>query len=362
MKKLSLALPFLLAVIPAAAQNQVRARVTAAPPVVQEKQNSSSRSRTVVPNRDAGDSQAVGTPKPMWGDSAVSTKSVPFVAKPAQSTAVDAQKNSAVQTRLVKPTSLTIDNPAPPANVRSAHAVGPTSIYRVGVGDVLDIRLGNMATRESTLFTVMKNGQLEYPLLAAPIPVAGLTPDEIARRLNTEIKVLQNPRTSVAVRDYASHNVLITGAVDNPGRKILRREAMPLFTLLAEALPRSDATTVTVIRNGKETNLSLAQNEDLTMLVMSGDVVRVAATIKQFVYVTGDVASAGEKEFREGMTLTQLLMASGGVRGANTVRIARRDASGFLKSEGHNLKAIEEGKAPDPLLQPGDRIEVKRGM
>ncbi|HEY8204867.1 MAG TPA: hypothetical protein VIF81_09090, partial [Pyrinomonadaceae bacterium] len=132
MKKLSLALPFLLAVIPAAAQNQVRARVTAAPPVVQENQNSTSRSRTVVPNRDAGDSQAVGTPKPMWGDSAVSPKSVPFVAKPAQSTAVDGQKNSAVQPRLVKPTSLTIDNPAAPANVRSAHAAGPTSIYRVG--------------------------------------------------------------------------------------------------------------------------------------------------------------------------------------------------------------------------------------
>src|SRR6478672_11503441 len=83
-------------------------------------------------------------------------------------------------------------------------------IYRVGAGDVLDIRLTNVVTRESTLFTIMKNGQLEYPLLAAPIAVAGLTPDEIARRLSTEIHVLQNPRVSVNVRDYASHTALIT--------------------------------------------------------------------------------------------------------------------------------------------------------
>jgi protein involved in polysaccharide export with SLBB domain len=182
--------------------------------------------------------------------------------------------------------------------------------------------------------------------------------------LSAEIKVIQNPRPSVSVRDYASHFVLMTGAIDNPGRKVLRREAMPLFTLLAEALPRSDAATVTVVRNGRETNLSLSRNDELSMLVMSGDVIRVSPAAGLFVYVGGEVATAGEKELRQGMTLTQLLLAAGGVRQDRqfTAKISRRDGTGFLRSQDHNLKAIQQGKAADPLLQAGDRIEVRSGM
>jgi protein involved in polysaccharide export with SLBB domain len=168
----------------------------------------------------------------------------------------------------------------------------------------------------------------------------------------------------VSVRDYASHFVLITGAVDNPGRKILRREAMPLFTLLAAALPRADAATVTVVRNGKETNFAFGRDEDLAMLVTTGDVIRVSAAPAQYVYIGGEVASPGEKQLREGMTLTQLLLAAGGIRNDRQVviKMFRRDASGFLRPQEHKLKAIEEGKAPDPVLQAGDRIEVRSSM
>jgi protein involved in polysaccharide export with SLBB domain len=273
--------------------------------------------------------------------------------------ATNASNNTAMP-RFVKPTSLSVNTAASP-DLRSAHAAGPTLTYRVGVGDVLDIRLTNIVTRESTLFTVMKNGQLEYPLLGAPIPVAGLTPDEVARRLSTEIRVLQNPRVSVSVRDYASHTIFISGAVNNPGRKVLRREAMPLFALLAEALPRADATTATLNRNGKETVLSLTNNNDMSTLIMSGDVVKVAEPGKEFIYVGGDVASPGEKEFRSGMTLTQALLASGGAK-TTKATIAKRSTDGLLNSREYDLQQINQGKAPDPILEAGDRIEVKRAL
>lgn len=365
MKNTSLVFLFLLLAVPTAtAQTQFRARMTSAPPPVQENQNSSTRNRTVAPNST---SENVGggianQPKPAWGDSSVPVSDRPKVVTPPRTADTrDIPRTAVNQPKLVKPTSLALNNST---TARPAPAAAPTSTYRVGIGDVLDIRLTNMATRESTLFTVMKNGVLEYPLLAQPLNVVGLTPDEIARRLSAEIKVIQNPRASVSVRDYASHFVLITGAVDNPGRKILRREAMPLFTLLAEALPRSDAATVTVVRNGKETNLSVNRTEELSMLVMAGDLIRVSPASGLFVYVGGEVTSAGEKELRQGMTLTQLLMAAGGVRPDRqlTAKISRRDGSGFLRAQDHNLKAIEQGKAADPLLQAGDRIEVRSGM
>ena len=363
MKNTSVVFLFLLVTVPTAtAQTQIRARMTSAPPPVQENQNSSTRSRIVAPNNTpANDAAVANQPKPAWGDSGVPLGPRTAAVPPRPANTRDLPRVAANQPKLVKPTSMTVNNstsarPAPPA--------APTTTYRVGVGDVLDIRLTNMATRESTLFTVMKNGVLEYPLLARPLTVAGLTPDEIARRLSAEIKVIHNPRPSVSVRDYASHFVLITGAVDNPGRKVLRREAIPLFTLLAEAFPRSDAATVTVVRNGKETNLSLSRNDELSLLVMPGDVIRVSPASSLFVYVGGEVATAGEKELRQGMTLTQLLLAAGGVRQDRqfTAKISRRDGSGFLRSQDHNLKAIEQGKAADPLLQAGDRIEVRSGM
>ncbi len=361
MKKLSLALPILFAVVPAVAQNQVRPRITKAIPRTEENQITASRSRMVATTTAVPDVSPTATDsRPEWGDSAIVPKAItPLVTQIPAPVGTDAQPNTE-SPRLVKPTSLSIKNGVG-SDLRSAHSAGPTVIYRVGVGDVLDIRFTNVATRESTLFTVMKNGQLEYPLLAAPIPVAGLTPDEVARRLSAEIRVLQNPRVSVNVRDYASHTVLVTGAVDSPGRKVLRREAMPLFALLAEALPRADAATAVLNRNGKEMTLSLANDNEMSTLVMSGDVVKISSPAKEFIYIGGDVVAPGEKGFHTGMTLTQALLASGGAR-STKVTIAKRNADGLLNIREYDLRQINQGKVTDPILEAGDRIEVKGSL
>ena len=103
------------------------------------------------------------------------------------------------------------------------------------------------------------------------------------------------------------------------------------------------------------------------MLVWPGDAVRVsgsAGIVKHFIYVGGNVTSPGEKEFRDGMTLTQAVMSAGGISrsGKTSVRVSRRNLDGFLAAREYSLRSIEEGKSPDPLLQAGDRIEVIQGM
>jgi len=40
------------------------------------------------------------------------------------------------------------------------------------------------------------------------------------------------------------------------------------------------------------------------------------------------------------------------------VRVLRAGADGRLSASEYNLSEIENGAVPDPLLQPGDRIEV----
>jgi protein involved in polysaccharide export with SLBB domain len=240
-------------------------------------------------------------------------------------------------------------------------------MYHVGVGDVLDIRLTNLPTRESTLYTVLKSGVLEYPLVSGAVSVAGMTTDEIANLLNNEIKVIKTARVSVSVRDYASHAVVITGLVDSPGRKTMRREAMPLFALLSEALTRPEASLATIVRDGKSQTVMLSNEPAMATLILPGDVIKVSggnSTANRFVYVGGDVVSRGEKDFRDGMTLTQAILSAGGVSASSktSVRIARRNVNGFLTTNEYNLQSIKDGKSQDPLLEAGDRIEVTRTL
>ena len=132
-------------------------------------------------------------------------------------------------------------------------AAQETEIYRVGVGDVLDIRLLNSANSKSTLFTVIGGGVIDLPLAGGAVSVAGLTPDEIQTHIAGELKrraVEENPKVSVGVRQYLSHSVTVTGLVVNPGIRFLRRETIPLYVVLAESQLRNDAGRVVIMRGG----------------------------------------------------------------------------------------------------------------
>ena len=147
----------------------------------------------------------------------------------------------------------------------------------------------------------------------------------------------------------------------------MRREAMPLFAVLAEALPRSEASLVTIVRDGNSQTVSLSNEPAMSTLVLPGDVIKISggnSTGTRFVYVGGDIASRGEKEFRDGMTLTQAILSAGGVPagGKMSVKVARRNAKGFLTTNEYSLQSIKDGKSQDPLLEAGDRIEVTRVM
>jgi protein involved in polysaccharide export with SLBB domain len=233
---------------------------------------------------------------------------------------------------------------------------------------VLDIRILNQPdTRQSTLYTVLTGGVLEYPLLRSPLTVTGMTPEELALQLIAELKhrgVYDRPQVRVSVRDYASHAVLVSGLVSDPGTKILRREAVPLYVVVAEAQPKPEAgrAVVTSHATGKTTSVDLTDAAAMGMLVQQGDVVNLVARPPEFFYIGGEIASPGQKDFHPGMTLTQGLLASGGVTRLSTgrVKVSRQGADGRLVSKEYVLKEIEDGVVPDPTLQAGDRVEVAR--
>lgn len=237
-----------------------------------------------------------------------------------------------------------------------------TDIYRVGVGDVLDIRLLNSPTNRSTLYSVIDEGLIDFPIAGGPIAVAGLTTKEIQARITSQLKRLaleERTQVAVAVRQYASHTVIITGLVNTPGTKILRREAVPLYVLLAEVQPRLDAGRVAIIRAGVPPRLvDLSDAATLNVIVRPGDVINVTARPQDFYYIAGRISYPGQKIFQPGITLVQAILAAGGLARDNEVELSREGSNGRLATTKFNLKEIKSGKIQDPKLQPGDRIEV----
>jgi protein involved in polysaccharide export with SLBB domain len=256
-----------------------------------------------------------------------------------------------------------------PSNSTAAPAaanpfMAATQVYRIGPNDVLDIQLAGNHSRKSTLFTVLAGGLLEYPLAGNPIPVAGMTSSEVAAVLRQRIKIFENPVVLVNVRDYASHTVTITGFVAAPGTKALRREAVPLYAMLAEVVALPEAARATISRQGRPTmTLDLKDPNHSATLVVSGDVIKVlggAPAPTEFFFVGEGLNTPGQKPYHAGLTLTQAILASGGIRmsAGFRIRISRQRADGRLVNEDFDLRKIQSGKTPDPDLQKGDRIEI----
>ncbi|HVF57917.1 MAG TPA: tetratricopeptide repeat protein [Pyrinomonadaceae bacterium] len=250
-----------------------------------------------------------------------------------------------------------------PAAARDA-GVDLTTVYRVGPNDVLDISVPGGREPQTASYKVTSTGLLEYPSLSGPLQVGGLTTDEIASRLGAELnrRGIAATKPAVGVRDYVSHTIILSGLVKDPGTKILRREGVPLYVIIAHAQPSPEAGQALVVSRatGRSTAVDLQDTRALNMLVRPGDVVTVRVRPKQYFYIAGAIRVPGQKEFHTGLTLTQAILAAGGVTQsrASSVTIAREGSDGRLESNSFNLKAIGAGEVPDPALQPGDRIEV----
>jgi protein involved in polysaccharide export with SLBB domain len=242
-----------------------------------------------------------------------------------------------------------------------------TEIYKVGAGDVLDIRILNSPAKDSTLFTVLESGSIDYPLAGAePVQVSGLMPEEIENILKEKVKLYENPEFAVTVRDYASHTINVLGLVEKPGTKALRREAIPLYVIMAEAIPHATANKATILRGVDKQTITVSL-EDNETLIYPNDIIRVvsgevksSSNQSQFYFIGGEIASGGQKDFHDGITLTQAILASGGLKKSSTrkVVIRRRDSDGKLIPTEFDLKFIKEGKIADPVLSAGDTIEI----
>lgn len=179
-------------------------------------------------------------------------------------------------------------------------------VYRIGIGDVLDItvwedpgsfRTSNESVREKTGTLVHGDGTIYFPFVGV-LPVVGKTTfevrDEIRRALS---RVVTEPRVDVNIMEYKSQQVFVSGAVKQAG--VLPIEDVPL-TLVRAVQQAGGLDDEANWRDVRLTRGGITQSIDLysvlkdgrweaNMRLQNGDIVHVLRNDDQKVFVMGEV-------------------------------------------------------------------------
>ena len=255
--------------------------------------------------------------------------------------------------------------------------------YRIGAGDVLDIRIFNRPNLSRDAVRVEGDGNIRMPLIAGDIKAACKTEGELAKDIATGyLKYYRNPQVDVFIKEYHAREVAVIGAINQQGRYQMQRRIRLLELLTyAKGLTDKAGQTINIIHgNNPEICDGSANSEgDLAASFLSlrlsdtmrgdekanpymqaGDTVTVPEADQ--IYVVGNVYAPKTVPLKEPISVSSAVAMAGGVlRDSKTdqVRIVRQLPGTGTKSEIIvNLQAINRKKAEDVMLMPNDIVEV----
>jgi polysaccharide export outer membrane protein len=285
--------------------------------------------------------------------------------------------------------------------------------YRVGPGDLLDVRVFGQPDLNSTV-EVDEDGNISsLPFIEDPIPAKCRNEKEIQKSItDAYAKYIVKPRVSVRILERRSRQpAVVFGAVRSAARIQMNRRVR-LHELLANAggitlgasgtiqiihtevelcpEPEDIMQTMAAAPSEKPAAISAAAaapekmaapaGSDIGRLevfqisnvkngigkddpyIRPGDIVIV--TEGEPIYVTGAVTAPREIVMKDGMTLARAIaMAGGPIRQAKTDEIhVYRQKEGKIGSEElkFNYDAIRKGQKQDVLLQAYDIIDVRQ--
>src|SRR5260221_10745234 len=122
--------------------------------------------------------------------------------------------------------------------------------YRIGAGDVLDIRILNRPQLSREAVRVEDGGMIRMPLIEGSIQAACKSGPELAAEISKRyLKYYRNPQVDVFVKEYHAREVALLGAVNGQGRYQMQRR-LRLLELLTFAKGTSDKAgqTINIIR------------------------------------------------------------------------------------------------------------------
>ncbi len=253
--------------------------------------------------------------------------------------------------------------------------------YRIGPGDILDIRVYNRPQLSREAVRVEGNGMLRMPLIENEIQAVCLTEGELAKEISTRYaRYYKNLQVDVFIKEYHSKQVAVIGAVNEQSRFQLQRRVRLLELLTYAKGPSAKAgQTINIVhstasspcKQTDETDTSAAFSSYKLSDVLQGDPKSnpyleagdiVTLPEADQVYVVGNVFMPLTIALKEPITLTRAIAMAGGLKQdtrKDKIRILRQEPGTTIRKEiTVDLSAIEKKRSEDLSLAPNDIIDV----
>ena len=257
----------------------------------------------------------------------------------------------------------------------------PDDRYRIGPGDVIDIRIYNRPQLSRDAVRVEGNGMIRMPLIDNEIQAACSTEGELAKEISTRYaRYYKNLQVDVFIKEYHSKQVAIIGAVNEQSRFELQRRVRLLELLTYAKGPSTKAgqtinivhsTNASPCKQTDETDTSAAFSSYKLSEVLQGDPKSnpyleagdiVTLPEADQVYVVGNVFMPLTISLKEPITLTRAIAMAGGLKQdtrKDKIRVLRQEPGTQIRKEiTVDLSAIEKKRSKDLALAPNDIIDV----
>ena len=252
--------------------------------------------------------------------------------------------------------------------------------YRIGPGDVLDVRIYNRPQLSRDGVRVEGNGMIRMPLIEGDIKAVCLTEGELAKEISTRYaRYYKNLQVDVFIREYQSQQVAVIGAVNDQSRFRLQRRIRLLELLTYAKGPSTKAgQTINVVHSSASSPCTDADESDSAVFTSyklsdvlqgdpksnpyleAGDIVTVPEADQ--VYIVGNVFMPLTIPLREPVTLTRAIAMAGGLKQdtqKGKIRVLRQEPGTSVRKEiTVDLSAIEKKRSGDLALLPNDIVDV----
>jgi polysaccharide export outer membrane protein len=249
----------------------------------------------------------------------------------------------------------------------------PVNDYKIGAKDLLEIAVFELPELNQTV-RVSEDGSITLSLLGK-VEVAGLTAQELEKKLTTLLdqQFTKGAHVTVFIKEYQKISVI--GAVGRPGQYELVGPTT-LLQAIAQAggLTAQAMNELFIYRRGddgkqeriviKLEDLTIGGNQDLNIELRPKDVVTVPIDQMLNVFVYGEVKSPGAISYLSSkkITLVQAIAQAGGTTEwakKSQVMIKRKDKKTGKEMQIHvNLKNMINGRIADINLEEGDIVIV----
>ncbi|MEE9294637.1 MAG: polysaccharide biosynthesis/export family protein [Phycisphaerae bacterium] len=249
--------------------------------------------------------------------------------------------------------------------------------YAVGRGDVLEVNLtGLQEPMSSNVYRVRVDdkGEVDLPLVGA-VKIGGMGVSEAENAIKTAYvpSIVRQLTVNLAITEYETTSVVVTGAVSAPGLVPLRRtERNLLYAVLAAGGVSSAAsghvTLHRIRRPGRQATFDLSDPVQLEAALEQdpledGDIVMVGAAQPNTIYVGGLVNRPAPQAYPAGakVNVLQVLAAAGGLREdvyPLEGTLIRRMPDGKDVRVKLNFGRIKRGKDENITLAAGDILWV----